>query len=85
MNPKLPKYTAERERNTKRITALQNRNAVLDKKIAELERLELQNMLRGANMPYQDLTAYIQAKAVPSELPETERSEREEKTNDEDE
>ena len=70
MNPKLPKYTAERERNAKRITALQNRNALLDKKIAEMERLELQNMLRGANMTYQDLTAYIQAQAGQSAMPE---------------
>ena len=85
MNPKLQKYIARRERNANQITKLQGENAVLDKKIAELERLELQSMLRGANMTYQDLTAYIQAKAAPSALPETERSEREENANDEDE
>ena len=85
MNPKLQKYIARRERNTNNIAKLQGENAVLDKKIAEMERLELQSMLRGANMTYQDLTAYIQAKAVPSALPETERSEQEENANDEDE
>jgi hypothetical protein len=63
MNPKLQKYIAQRERNANRITTLQGCNVVLDKKIAEMERLELQSMLRGANMTYQDLTAFIQAKA----------------------
>jgi hypothetical protein len=85
MNPKLQKYIARRDRIIKRIDDLQGELTVLDKKIAELERLELQSMLRGANMTYQDLTAYIQAKAAPSALPETERSEREENANDEDE
>ena len=85
MNPKLQKYIAQRERNANRITVLQGQNTVLDKKIAELERLELQSMLRGANMTYQDLTAYIQAKATPSVLPEMERTEQEEKTYDENE
>ena len=71
MNPKLQKYIAERERSVNRITKLQGRITVLDKKIAEMERLELQSMLRGANMTYQDLTAYIQAKAGQGALPET--------------
>jgi len=70
MNPKLQKYIAERERSVNRITKLQGRITVLDKKIAEMERLELQSMLRGANMTYQDLTAYIQAKAGQGALPE---------------
>ena len=70
MNPKLQKYAAERERNAKRITALQTRNALLDKKIAELESLELHGLLRGANMTYKDLTAYIQAQAGQSTSPE---------------
>ena len=85
MNPKLPKYTAERERNANRITALQGRNAILDKKIAELERLELQSMLRGANMTYQDLTAFIQAKAGQNAPPDAERMEQEENVYDEEE
>ena len=75
MNPKLEKYTAERERNAKRVTALQARNAKLDKMIAELERLELQNMLRGANMTYQDLTAFIQAQAGQNASPDMRREE----------
>ena len=75
MNPKLQKYITERERSVKRITALQGRVTVLDKKIAEMERLELQSMLRGANMTYQDLTAYIEARAGKSALPETKREE----------
>ena len=73
MNPKLQKYRDERERNTKRIVTLQVRNTVLEKKIAEYERLELQNMLRGANMTYQDLTAFIQAKAGQGVEPEQAR------------
>ena len=85
MNPKLEKLIALRERYANRVTSLQGKIINLDKRIAEMERLELQNMLRGANMTYQDLTAYIQAKADPSALPETERSEGEEKANDEDE
>lgn len=80
MNPKLQKYAVERERNAKRITALQDRNAKLDKKIAELENLELHGLLRGANMTYQDLAAYIQAQAGQGALPEMKR---EEITNDE--
>ena len=70
MNTKLQKYAAERERNTKRVTALQARNAKLDKMIAELENLELHGLLRGANMTYQDLTTYIQAQAGLSDPPE---------------
>ena len=75
MNPKLQKYTAERERNEKRIAALHERNAKLDKMIAEKENLELHGLLRGANMSYQDLTAYIQTRAgdvpagTPAEVP----------------
>ena len=70
MNPKLQKYAAEREWNAKRVTALQARNAKLDKMIAELENLELHGLLRGANMTYQDLTTYIQAQAGQSDPPE---------------
>ena len=70
MNPKLQKYIARRERNASRITTLQDENAKLDKKIAELESLELHGLLRGANMTYQDLTAFIQAQAGQSALPE---------------
>ena len=75
MNPKLQKYTVERDRNTKRIAALQTRNAKLEKMIAELESLELHSLLRGANMSYQDLTAYIQAKASQGALPDMEQEE----------
>jgi len=80
MNPKLQKYIAERERSANHITRLQGRITVLDKKIAEMERLELQSMLRGANMTYQDLTAYIEARAGKSAMPETKW---EEETSDE--
>lgn len=80
MNPKLTKYTTERDRNTKRIAALQARNAKLDKVIAELENLELHGLLRGANMSYQDLTAYIESRAGQGALPDMEQ---EEATNDE--
>jgi len=73
MNPKLQKYIAQRERNANRITALQDQNAKLDKKITELQNLELHGLLRGANMTYQDLTAYIEAKAGLSVLLEKEQ------------
>lgn len=63
MIPKLEKYTIEKERNERRIQALQERNEHLSKKIAELQSLELNSLLRGANMSYQELTAYIQSKA----------------------
>jgi len=70
MNPRLQKYIARRERNANRITTLQDDNAKLDKKIAELENLELHGLLRGANMTYQDLAALIQAQAGQGALPE---------------
>lgn len=59
MIPKLEKYTAERERNDKRIEALHARNATLDKLIAEQRNIELTTLLEDAGMSYQDLTAYI--------------------------
>jgi len=70
MNPKLQKLIAQRERHANRITVLQGIIVNLDKKIAEMERLELQSMLRGANMTYQDLTAFIQARAGESAMTE---------------
>jgi hypothetical protein len=70
MNPKLQKLRALREKYVNRIATLQDSIVGLDKRIAELERLELQNMLRGANMTYQDLTDFIQAKAGQGALPD---------------
>jgi hypothetical protein len=70
MNPKLQKYIAERDRNTNRIVVLQCRNVVLGKKIAEMESLELHSMLRGANMTFQDLSAYIRTQAGQGATPE---------------
>ena len=63
MIPKLEKYREELTRNRRRIDALQVRNEKLEKMIAEQENLELHSLLQGANMSYQELTAYIQAKA----------------------
>ena len=81
MNPKLQKLTALRERYANRVTTLQGQIVKLDKKIADMERLELQSMLRGANMTYQDLTAFIQARAGESAATE----EKQEGTADEEE
>ena len=59
MNPKLQKCIADRKRKAERITTLQGQIAVLDKRIAEMERLELHSLLRGANMTYQELATFI--------------------------
>jgi len=70
MSPKLQKYIADRERKANRVITLQGQIAMLDRKITEMERLELQSLLSGANMTYQDLTAFIRSQAgqsVPTE------------------
>jgi len=81
MNPKLQKHIADRERKAQRITTLQGQVAVLGKKIAEMERLELHSLLRGANMTYQDLATYIRAQSGQNDTAE----EIQEAKNDEDE
>lgn len=50
MNPKLEKYKAEREKNAKRIAALQDRNKVLDEKITQLENSDIIGMVREINL-----------------------------------
>ena len=75
MNPKLEKYRDELARNSNRIAALQERNAVLGKKVAELENLELRSLLLGANMSYQDLASYIQSMAGAQPASEAAREE----------
>jgi hypothetical protein len=71
MTPKLQKYIAERDRNTRRIMALQERNAKLEKMIADQDNLELHSLLSGAGMSYKDLTEYVRSQTRQRTEPES--------------
>ena len=61
MNPKLNKMRAEREKNERKIAVCRSRNAELDKKITELENLEIVGMVRSMGMTPEELAALIHA------------------------
>ena len=50
MNPKINKLKAEREKNSKKIAALQQRNREIDDSIHELENLDIVGMVRSCGM-----------------------------------
>ena len=59
MNPKLNKMRAEREKNERKIAVCRSRNAELDKKITELENLEIVGMVRSKGMSPEELAVLI--------------------------
>ena len=81
MNPKINKLKAEREKNSKKIAALQQRNREIDDSIHELENLD---MVRSCGMTPEQLAALIRASKgatlppLSAQLTETEESEYEE-------
>lgn len=84
MNPKISKLKAEREKNSKKIAALQQRNREIDDSIHELENLDIVGMVRSCGMTPEQLAALIRASKgatlppLPAQLTETEESEYEE-------
>ena len=57
MNPKINKLKAEREKNSKKIAALQQRNREIDDSIHELENLDIVGMVRSCGMTPEQLAA----------------------------
>lgn len=84
MNPKINKLKAEREKNSKKIAALQQRNREIDDSIHELENLDIVGMVRSCGMTPEQLAALIRVSKgatlppLPAQLTETEESEYEE-------
>lgn len=50
MNPKINKLKAEREKNSKKIAALQQRNREIDDSIHELENLDITTLKEASKM-----------------------------------
>ena len=81
MNPKINKLKAEREKNSKKIAALQQRNREIDDSIHELENLDIVGMVRSCGMTPEQLAVLIRASKgatlppLPAQLTETEESE----------
>ena len=50
MNPKINKLKAEREKNSKKIAVLQQRNREIDDSIHELENLDIVGMVLSCGM-----------------------------------
>ena len=88
MNPKINKLKAEREKNSKKIAALQQRNREIDDSIHELENLDIVGMVRSCGMTPEQLAVLIRASKgvtlppLPAQLTETEESEYEEAYHD---
>lgn len=59
MNPKINKLKAEREKNSKKIAALQQRNREIDDSIHELENLDIVGMVRSCGMTMEQLAQYL--------------------------
>ena len=59
MNPKINKLKAEREKNSKKIAALQQRNREIDDSIHELENLDIVGMVRSCGMTPELLRIYL--------------------------
>ena len=59
MNPKINKLKAEREKNGKKIAALQQRNREIDDSIHELENLDIVGMVRSCGGKAAPLLARI--------------------------
>ena len=61
MNPKIQKLKAEREKNTEKIAALQQRNKEIDSSVLELENLDIIGMVRSCGLTPEALAKLMQA------------------------
>lgn len=61
MNPKIQKLKAEREKNTEKIAALQQRNKEIDSSVLELENLDIIGMVRSCGLTPEALAQLMQA------------------------
>lgn len=60
MNPKIKKIDTEYEKNTAKITELQERQKELEKQRLELENLDIIGLVRGMGLTPDQLAALIQ-------------------------
>ena len=60
MNPKIQKLKAEREKNTEKIAALQQRNKEIDSSVLELENLDIIGMVRSYGLTPEALAQLMQ-------------------------
>ena len=61
MNPKIQKLKAEREKNTEKIAALQQRNKEIEGSVLELENLDIIGMVRSCGLTPEALAQLMQA------------------------
>ena len=61
MNPKIQKLKAEREKNTEKIAALQQRSKEIDSSVLELENLDIIGMVRSCGLTPEALAQLMQA------------------------
>ena len=59
MNPKINKLKAEREKNSKKIAALQQRNREIDEDIIKLENEDIVSLARATGMTMEELAQYL--------------------------
>lgn len=62
MANKMQKYIEERERNSTKIAQLKDRNTELDRKIVEIESLEIRALMHKQNITLEELMALARAK-----------------------
>ena len=67
MNPKINKLKAEREKNSKKIAVLQQRNREIDDSIHELENLDIVGMVRSCGMTPEQLATILEKKEADGE------------------
>ena len=60
MNPNIQKLKAEREKNTEKIAALQQRNKEIDNTVLELENLDIIGMVRSCGLTPEALAQLMQ-------------------------
>ena len=66
MNPKIEKLKAERNRNTEKISDLQNRNRKLSEQITKLENNDIIGMVREIGMTPEQLAALLSGRTADS-------------------
>ena len=69
MKSKMEKYRDEREKNAAKIASLKERNGDLDRRIAEVETLEIRALMRSQNLTLDDLVALARARKESNEVP----------------
>ncbi len=60
MNPRIQKLRDERTKNREKIARLEKRNEELNKKITELENLDIIDMVRTVNVSPEELNALLE-------------------------